>query len=172
MAARVASRTWHLAAIAALALLWSSSAPANAARVVAVSANVAAAEARVAAAPDDAAALAALAERYVAEGAPGLALAAIAGATPAARADEAVLTASARAWLAEGQSAEALAASRRAVAACEAHGCAAWRAARAETVASYCEALVDAGIDDPVANPDSARRAWSRAAREIRLAVR
>jgi hypothetical protein len=169
------SRFWQAATLAAMATLWISTGAVEAATLVQPARGAPPldqAEGLAAAAPSSAAALAALAGAYVERGEPGMALAAIAHAPASTRTSPEVGDAAARAWLAEGSAERALAASRGVLATCAERGCGAWIEARAQRRVDFCEALRGAGVDDPSRDPEAARRAWSRSAREVRLALR
>jgi len=123
-----------------------------------------------------------LATAYLDRQQPGLAQAALdrlpesapdsAAATSADSAAEAsLLYVRSRVALAQGRGSDALAFSRTALSACERPGAACQGGLYAKTLhqIAWLEAMTDAGVQDPAAEPDRARNAMEGAVREVRL---
>ncbi len=128
-------------------------------------------EAKVAAQPTDAVSLRQLSQRYVDLRAPGMALRAIEDADAHARTDATVQHVYARALLDEGRAAEALAVERRVLESCAEAGCETWLIASATRRADILRELVELGVEDAQAHPESAAIAYYKATREAHLAV-
>lgn len=118
-----------------------------------------------------------LASAYLDREQPGLASAAIEKASPAVRATPEISHLYARALLHRGKVPEALAMARQVEAACEATvdapsskgACPGWLLARSARQLAFLEEMSAAGIEDPAMNPDGAREAYDRSARQIRF---
>jgi hypothetical protein len=131
-------------------------------------------EADVAGSPNDDAALRTLAQAYLDAHAPGLALAVMDRAPERIRARSKVQHLYARALLEEGHAQDALAVERSVLRTCTmADGiCDAWLIASARRRADILEELVDLGVEDARAQPETSAVAYHNATREVRLAVR
>ena len=129
-------------------------------------------ESNVAAHPLDAASLRLLSQQYLDLRAPGMALRAIEDADPRARTEPTVQHVYARALLDQGRAAEALAVERRVLAACAEATCESWLIASATRRADILRELVDLGVEDAQAHPESTAIAYYKATREAHLAVR
>lgn len=114
-----------------------------------------------------------LATAYLDRNEPGLATAVLEGAPAETRRDPGVAYAEVRALYARGRASEALAVLRSVERACRvgADGgtCPAWLAAKVSRQASFLEALRDAGVEDPAAQPELARAALERSRRQGRV---
>ena len=116
-----------------------------------------------------------LAAAYLDREQPGLASAVIEKASPAVRATPEISHLYARALLHRGKVPEALAIARQVESACEAsidasnRDCPAWVMARNARQLAFLEEMSAAGIDDPAINPDGARAAYDRSARQVRF---
>jgi hypothetical protein len=110
-----------------------------------------------------------LASAYLDRNEPGLATAVLEGAAPATRRDPGVAYVEARALYARGRSGEALAVLRSVQAACASDGCPAWLGAKASRQAAFLEALQEAGVEDPAAQPELAQLALERTRRQGRV---
>ena len=122
--------------------------------------------------PDDAPALAALAQAYLDASAPGLAEAAIARAASPVRALPAIAHVRARALYELGRAGAALTEERQALSGCAAGACSESLFGRASRSAKWLAELVRVGIDDPRVDPERALLAYRRSTREVRLDVR
>jgi hypothetical protein len=118
--------------------------------------------------PADRAALEALAEAYLAGGAPGLAVSAIDRAPDQVKGVVRIADARARALTELGRPEAALATQRRVLEACEKTSCSPSLVARAERRARWLGELVRQGID-PLAEPERTLLAYRVAVREVRL---
>ncbi|MEZ4295476.1 MAG: hypothetical protein R3B70_10915 [Polyangiaceae bacterium] len=116
-----------------------------------------------------------LAGAYLERDQPGLACAVIEKAPAAVRSTPAVSHLYARALLHRGKVPEALAVARQVEASCaeslaESDGaCPAWLLARSARQLAFLEEMSAAGIEDPGLNPDGARAAYDRSARQVRF---
>lgn len=148
--------------------------PGHARAPIATDAGLAALEADAALAPS-ADTITKLATAYLERDQPGLASAVIEKAPPALRATPAVAHLHARALLHRGKVPEALAVARDVQASCDAaidagrKDCPAWLVARSARQLAFLEEMQAAGIEDPGLNPDGARAAFDRSARQIRF---
>ena len=133
--------------------------------------DVGALEDLVARHPDDATAVAKLAQRYLDRSEPGLALSVIGKSSGEVQHLPEVEHARARALFAEGRTTDALAAERSVVDACENARCHPWLLVQAARRSELFEAMLDLGLEDPVADPDRAHLAYVRSTREVRLAI-
>jgi hypothetical protein len=137
--------------------------------------TVRALEANVAANPIDPISLRALAQGYVDVRASGMALRAIEDANPQTRADVGVQHVYARALLDQGRAADALGVERSVVNACalsSSASCDRWLLASATRRVEIMDSLVELGVEDAQAHPESAAVAYYRATRQARFAVR
>lgn len=124
-----------------------------------------------------AAAVSKLAAAYLDREQPGLASAVIDKAPAAIRAIPEISHLYARALLHRGKVPEALAVARQVEIACEASidgekansSCPAWLMARNARQLAFLEEMSAAGIEDPAQNPDGARAAFDRSARQVRF---
>ncbi len=128
-------------------------------------------EEAVSRAPDDAEALAALAESYLERSAPGLAQAALDRAPPAVQRYARVADLRARSLVDLGLAGPALAAEERALEACGVEACSNAMLARAERRLRWLRELARLNVDDTLADPVAATLAYRFATREVRLAV-
>jgi hypothetical protein len=148
--------------------------PAHARAPIATEPGLAALEAD-AALRHDTASVAKLATAYLERDQPGLASAVIEKAPSAVRAAPEISHLYARALLHRGKVPEALAVARDVQATCDAsisagdRSCPAWLVARSARQLAFLEEMQAAGIDDPGMNPDGARAAFDRSARQIRF---
>jgi hypothetical protein len=149
--------------------------PAHARGPISTDPGLAALEERAALAPD-ADTIGKLATAYLEREQPGLASAVIEKASPAVRATPEISHLYARALLLRGKVPEALAMARQVEAACEASidttgkkACPSWLLARSARQLAFLEEMSAAGIEDPGMNPDGARAAFDRSARQIRF---
>lgn len=113
-----------------------------------------------------------LATAYLDRNEPGLATAVLEGAPAQTRRDPGVAYAEVRALYARGRASEALAVLRSVERACDAGAdgaCPAWLAAKVTRQASFLEALRDAGVEDPAAQPVLAQAALERSRRHGRV---
>lgn len=110
-----------------------------------------------------------LASAYLDRNEPGLATAVLEGAAPATRRDPGVGYVEARALYARGRSSEALAVLRSVQAACASDACPAWLTAKASRQVAFLEALQEAGVEDPAAQPELAQVALERTRRQGRV---
>lgn len=165
-----------LAAIAALLLFGTTEREERLVESTAHGDHIAALEARAASAPHDAAALEHLARGYLEIHQPGMAIGAIERASADVRALPMIDHLYGRALLQQGRSGAALEAETRVLAACgEASGdgdaCAPWLVAAAARRARILEQLVQRGIEDARAHPESALIAYQAATRHVTLSV-
>lgn len=112
-----------------------------------------------------------LAQGYLDAGAPGLALAAIDGATTDVKRDVRVQHTYARALLDAGRASDALVAEEGVLKACETETCDTWLIASATRRADILRELEKLGVDDAQAYPESASVAYHAATRQARLSV-
>jgi hypothetical protein len=171
------TQAWNVGLLVALALLWRAAGTCEERRAMTpgFAERAAEAEARVARAPDDADALAALADAYTEAQAPGVAVALVDGAPRALREHPACSHAQARALVEAGQASRALDAERRALEACGARGpgvCSLRLLATAARRVSVLELLVADGVEDVRANPEALLQAYRATTRDAALAIR
>lgn len=124
-------------------------------------------EARVSQSPDDADALASLAQHYVDRDAPGMAIAALSRAPESVRSNARVSHAWAVALMHEGKASEALDQENRALSACSSEPCAPWMVASALRHHGFLSALVDHGVEDYRRDPDATLAAYGRVSRNL-----
>ncbi len=129
-------------------------------------------EARVASHPDDARALARLANAYLDLSAPGLAEAALERAPTALHRQPRVADARARALSALGEPRLALRIERSLLAQCSQATCPRIVTAHAEQRAGWLQEMVNMGVSDPARQPKLAMLAYHRSVREVALDVR
>lgn len=115
-----------------------------------------------------------LATAYLDRNEPGLATAVLEGVPVETRRDPGVAYAEVRALYARGRASEALAVLRSVERACQDGargdgGCPLWLAAKVSRQATFLEALRDAGVEDPAAQPELARAALERSRRQGRV---
>ncbi len=143
---------------------------------IATDTSLASLEERAALSPD-ADSVAKLASAYLDRDQPGLASAVLQKAPPAVQAAPEIAHLQARALLHRGKVPEALAMARQVEAACDAsmesgeptRACPAWLLARSARQLAFLEEMSSAGIEDPGMNPEGARAAYDRSAREVRF---
>lgn len=119
--------------------------------------------------PGDPAALIALTDALLANGAPGLALAAIDRAPRSIQSLADVADAKARALIDTGEASRALKAEREALVACEMHSCNRGLATRALRREQWLSELCALEVEDVRGDPNRALLAYRRSTREVRL---
>ena len=124
-------------------------------------------EARVSQTPEDADALAFLAQHYVDRDAPGMAIAALSRASEQVRAHARVSHAWAVALMHEGKASEALDQENRTLEACNRDSCAPWLVASALRHHGFLTALVEGGVEDYRRDPDATLAAYGRSSRNL-----
>lgn len=165
---------WVSGGVALLSLCWfGASTSSSAVPVVArrPAAELAGLEARVAAHPDDAPALARLANAYLDLSVPGLAEAALERA-PALRDRPRVANARARTLSALGEPRLALDIERNVLAECSRMRCPRIVTGHAEQRAGWLREMIRMGVSDPQNQPKLALLAYRRSVREVALDVR
>jgi predicted Zn-dependent protease len=175
-------RAWNLAVLAAAFGAWFAAGTQSAQPVLAngaESAEVRALETKVAQQPTDEASVLALAQTYMTNHAPGMAVSVIESSPEAVRNAPKVSHLYARALVDQGRNADALAAERHALASCTdfgsdaatARGCDMALMTSATHRADILQELVNDGVEDSQAQPDEAAIAYYTATREVRIAV-
>jgi len=124
-------------------------------------------EARVSQAPEDAEALASLAQHYVDRDAPGMAIAALSRAPEAVRSRARVSHVWAVALMHEGKASEALDQENRTLDTCGRDSCAPWLVASALRYHEFLSAMVEGGVEDYRRDPDATLVAYGRASRNL-----
>lgn len=116
----------------------------------------------------------ALAVAYLERDQPGLASAVIERAPAEVRAQPEIAHLHARALFLRGRPSEALATAKDALDVCASSGatasrCPSWLIAKTARQVAFFREVVDAGIEDPLADPAGTKAAYERSAREVRL---
>ncbi|MBK8996757.1 MAG: hypothetical protein IPM35_13560 [Myxococcales bacterium] len=167
---------WTALALVGLGGLWvavSSSPPAAPALIGrGLGPEVAELEATVSAHPEDAAALARLADTYLDHSAPGVAYAALERAPRSVREQPAIADARARALLQLGFTEAALDTQRRVLDACSEVQCSAVLTGRAQRRERLLSELVKHGVEDPKQDPQLTELAYRISMREVSLDLR
>lgn len=174
-------RVWNVAVLAAAAAMWLATGTRAAKPVFADdarSAQVRALEADVATHPSDAGKVETLAQAYLDNRAPGLAVSLVEGSPENVQSSPRVEHVYARALVEQGRNQEALVAERRVLDACGeldaaavAKGCDASMLASATRRADILDQLVTLGVEDAQAQPEEASLAYRRATREAHAVV-
>ncbi|MBI3205944.1 MAG: hypothetical protein HYZ29_30690 [Myxococcales bacterium] len=167
---------WTVLALVGLGGLWAAVSPSGRVAPALVGERlgpeVAAIEARVSAHPEDAAALAALADAYLEHSAPGLAQAALARAPRSIRDLPPIADARARTLWQLGFAEPALEAQRRMLDTCTVVHCSPALLGRAQRRERLLSELVRRGVDDPLRDPARSELAYRVSMREVTLDLR
>jgi hypothetical protein len=171
-------RGWSVGVLVAIGVIWFASSTQREKPVVGDlhSARIATLEDNAAASPQDPQKLRELAQGYLEARQPGMAQALIDHAPEALRKDPMVEHVYGRALLDQGRAADALAAERRVLASCgdpstEIPQCSTYLIASATRRVDILEQLVQLGVEDANAHPESANVAYHNATRQVTLAV-
>jgi len=169
-------RTWNIALLGSILALLAASGTQRERPVIdgPRATGIGALESDARADPRDPRRVARLAQAYVDARVPGLALGLVEDCdTVGTREDPRVQHAYARALLEQGRAADALAVERKVVARCvEGEACDPWLLASATRRADILRELVQLGVEDAIAQPETAAVAYTNATREARLAIR
>jgi hypothetical protein len=170
-------KRWNAAVLVAIGVIWLCGTTQREKPVVGETQadRVAASEEAAAQSPNDPAKVRELAQSYLDARQPGMALATIERAPEGVRKDPYVEHLYARALLDQGRSADALAAEKRVLDRCadseNGRACSTWLIASATRRAEILEQLVQLGVEDANAHPESASLAYHNATRQVGISV-
>jgi hypothetical protein len=169
---------WNVAVLAAIGAIWFCGTTQREKPVTTEShtTKLSALESKAASHANDAAALRELAQAYLDDSQPGMAIGTIERAPAAVRAEPTVDHLYARALLEQGRSNDALAAEKRVLEKCadpslDVPACSTWLIASATRRAEIIEQLVQLGVEDANAHPEASSLAYHNATRQVSLSV-